>query len=56
MYMYKFIFWCVGGSKYLEAASESNKIPCLLTLIDVMSTKYRKVNFFYFRPYPKIIL
>ena len=33
--MYKYIFWYVGGSKYLQSVPKSNKIPCLLTLINV---------------------
>ena len=42
-----------GGSKYLYTASKSNKISCLLTIINVMSKKYTIVRIFYFRSYPK---
>ena len=35
---------------------KSNKIPCPLTLMNVVSTKYTMVHTFYFKSCPKIIL
>ena len=39
----------LGGSKYLQVASKSNKIP-LLTLINVMPTKLQCNTFFHSDP------
>ena len=51
--MYECIFWCLHGSKYLQAAPKSNKIPCRPTLIIVMQRSIQWFTFFISDPIQK---